>query len=190
MFLREFLEKCDFEKVRIRPQKHETLPNMQRVKVIAYEHGVLIRVNTVLYNFYTVNSLMFTRILFSRIGLKSYWHIKNLRLKPQLHSHNSGHDSSQFETDGKIREHRDASGLKKKRKSSINTVSHYAPTVPRRFVYGSTTTHDGSARIHHGGATNAHDASTIRYGASTIQAGSATVASQPTTNVQDLVVVT
>ena len=52
-----------------------------------------------------------------------------------------------------------------KRKSSINTVSHDAPTVSARFIYGSTTTHDGSATIHHGGATNAHDASTIRYGA-------------------------
>ena len=42
-----------------------------------------------------------------------------------------------------------------------------------RFIYGSTTTHDGNATIHHGGATNAHDASKIRYGASTIQADSA-----------------
>ena len=76
-----------------------------------------------------------------------------------------------------------------KRNSSINTMSHDAPTVSVRFIYGSTTTHDGSATIHHGGATNAHDASTIRYGASTIQAGSATVASRPLTNVHDLVVV-
>ena len=68
-------------------------------------------------------------------------------------------------------------------------MSHDAPTVSARFIYGSTTTHDGSATIHHGGATNAHDASTIRYGASTIQAGSATVASRPPTNVHDLVVV-
>ena len=67
-------------------------------------------------------------------------------------------------------------------------MSHDAPTVSARFIYRSTTTHDGSATIHHGGATNAHDASTIRYGASTIQAGSATVASQPPTNVHDLVV--
>ena len=77
----------------------------------------------------------------------------------------------------------------KKRKSSINTVSHDTPTVSARFIYGSTTTHDGSATIHHGVATNAHDASTIRYGASTTQAGSATVASLPYTNVHDLVVV-
>ena len=43
--------------------------------------------------------------------------------------------------------------------------------------------------IHQGGATNAYDASMIRYHASTIQAGSATVASQPPTNVHDLVIV-
>ena len=98
------------------------------------------------------------------------------------------HDSSRFETDGKIGLHRDASGWKK-RNSSINTMSHDAPTVSARFIYGPTTTHDGSATIHHGGATNAHDASTIRYGASTIQAGSATVASRPPTNLNDLVVV-
>ena len=91
------------------------------------------------------------------------------------------HDSTRFETDGKIGMRRD----EKKRNSSINTMSHDAPTVSARF----TTTHDGSATIHHGGATNAHDASTIRYGASTIQAGSATVASRPPTNVHDLVVV-
>ena len=71
-----------------------------------------------------------------------------------------------------------------KRKSSINTVSHDASTVSARFIYGSTSTHDGSATIHHSGATNAHDAST-----STIQASRATVASRPPTNVHDLVVV-
>ena len=97
------------------------------------------------------------------------------------------HDSSRFETDGKIGLHRDASGCKKGY-SSIKTMSHGAPTVSARFIYGPTTTHDGSATIHHGGATNAHDASTIRYGASTIQAGSATVASRPPTNLHDLVV--
>ena len=59
-----------------------------------------------------------------------------------------------------------------KRKSRINTVSHDAPMVSPRFIYGSTTTHDNRATIHHGGATNAHDASTIRYGACTIQADS------------------
>ena len=36
----------------------------------------------------------------------------------------------------------------KEEKSSINTVSHDAPTVSARFVYGSTTTHAGSATIH------------------------------------------
>ena len=76
-----------------------------------------------------------------------------------------------------------------KRNSSTNTMSHDAPTVSARFIYGSTTTYDGSATIHHGGATNAHDASTIRYGASTIQADGATVASRPPTNMHDLVVV-
>ena len=60
--------------------------------------------------------------------------------------------------------HRDG----KKRKSSINTVSHDAPKVSARFTYGSTTTRDGSATIHPGGATNDHDAFSIRYGASTI----------------------
>ena len=68
-------------------------------------------------------------------------------------------------------------------------MSHDAPTVSARFIYGPTTTHDGSATIHHGGATNAHDASTIRNGASTIQAGSATVAPRPPTNLHDSVVV-
>ena len=97
------------------------------------------------------------------------------------------HDSSRFEPDGKIGVHRDASGWKK-RKSNINTVSHNASTVSARFIYGSTTTHDGSATIHHSGATNAQDASMIRYGVSTIQAGSATVASRPPTNKHDLVV--
>ena len=76
-----------------------------------------------------------------------------------------------------------------KRKSSINTLFHDAPTVSARLIYSSTTTPDGSATIHHGGATNAHDVSMIRYGASTIQAGSATVASRPPrTNVHDLAV--
>ena len=98
------------------------------------------------------------------------------------------HDSCRFETDGKIGVHRDASGWKE-RNSSTNMMSHDAPTVSARFIYGSTTTYDGSATIHHGGATNVHDASTIRYGASTIQAGGATVASRPPTNVHDLVVV-
>ena len=69
--------------------------------------------------------------------------------------------------------HQDA----KKRKSDINTVSHDAPTVSARFIYGYPKIQDGSATIHHGEAKNAHDASTIRYGASTTQAGSATTPS-------------
>ena len=59
----------------------------------------------------------------------------------------------------------------KEKKSSINTLSHDAPTVSARFVYGSTTTHAGSATIHPDGATNAqnaHDATTIRFGATTV----------------------
>ena len=77
-----------------------------------------------------------------------------------------------------------ASGWKK-RKTSINTVSHDAPTVSARLIYGSSTSHDGSATFHHGGATNAQDASTIRNSASTIQAGSARVASRPPMNMHD-----
>ena len=76
-----------------------------------------------------------------------------------------------------------------KRKSNINTVSHDAPTMSARFIYGSTTSHGDSATIHHGGATNAHDASPIRYGASATQAGSARVSSRPPTNVHGLVVI-
>ena len=76
---------------------------------------------------------------------------------------------------------RDESGWKR-RKSSINTVSHDAPTVSARFVYGCTTTHAGSATIHPEGATNAHDAVTIQYGATTVQAG------KRPTNVHDLAV--
>ena len=59
----------------------------------------------------------------------------------------------------------------KRRKSSINTVSQDAPTVSARFVYGSTTTHAGSATIHPDRAQmlkNTHDAATIRYGATTV----------------------
>ena len=105
------------------------------------------------------------------------------RLKPRFTTTHP--DLRQMVKSGCIGMRRDG----KKRNSSINTMSHDAPTVSARFIYGSTTTHDGSATIHHGGATNAHYASTIRYGASTIQAGSATVASRPPTNVHDLVVV-
>ena len=68
-------------------------------------------------------------------------------------------------------------------------MSHDAPTVSARFVYGSTVTHAGSATINPGGATNAHDVATIRYGATSVQAGSATAASRSSTNVHDLAVV-
>ena len=56
-------------------------------------------------------------------------------------------------------------------KSSINTVSHDAPTVFARFVYGSTTTHAGSTTIHPDKLRmlkNVHGAATIRYGATTV----------------------
>ena len=77
------------------------------------------------------------------------------------------HDSSQFEQDGKIDVHWDCNP------ASI-VLSHDAPKVSARYIYGPTTLYDGSAMIHHGGATNAHDASKIRYSASMVQAGSAT----------------
>ena len=70
-------------------------------------------------------------------------------------------------------------------------VSHDAPTMSARFVYGSTTTHAGSSTIHPGGATKAQECSQcghIRYGATTVQAGSATAASRSPTNVHDLAV--
>ena len=67
-------------------------------------------------------------------------------------------------------------------------MSHDAPKVSARFVYGSTTTLAGIATIHPDGATNAHDAVTIRYGATTVQAGSTTTASRSPTNVHDLAV--
>ena len=70
------------------------------------------------------------------------------------------HDSSRFEQDGKIEV-----------PASI-VVSHDAPKVSARYIYGPTTLHDGSAMIHQGGATNAHDAPKIRYSASMVQAGS------------------
>ena len=56
---------------------------------------------------------------------------------------------------GKVGVNRDG----KEEKSSINTVSHDAPTVSARFVHGSTTTHAGSATIHPDGATNAQECS-------------------------------
>ena len=77
------------------------------------------------------------------------------------------HDSSRFEQDDKIENHWDLNP------ASI-VVSHDAPKISARYIYGPTRLHDGSAMIHHGGATNAHDASKIRYSASIVQAGSAT----------------
>ena len=68
-------------------------------------------------------------------------------------------------------------------------MSHVAPTVSARLIYGSSRSHDGSTTIHHGGATKAQDVSTIRYGASTIQASSARVASRPPMNMHNLVIV-
>ena len=56
-------------------------------------------------------------------------------------------------------------------------MSHDAPKVSARYIYGPTTLYDGRAMIYHGGATNAHDASKIRYSASMVQAGSATTSS-------------
>ena len=67
-------------------------------------------------------------------------------------------------------------------------MSHDAPTVSARFVYGSTTTLAGSATIHPDGATNAHDAVTILDSATTVQAGSAMTASRSPTNVHNLAV--
>ena len=62
---------------------------------------------------------------------------------------------------------------RKEEKSSINTVSHDAPTVSARFVYGSTTLQAGSVTIHPDGATNAqectrcgHDSIRCYYGLS------------------------
>ena len=42
-------------------------------------------------------------------------------------------------------------------------MSHDAPMVSARFIYGSTTANDGSATIRHGGATNAHDSMLVRF---------------------------
>ena len=48
-------------------------------------------------------------------------------------------------------------------------MSHDAPTVSARFVYGFTTTHAGSATVHSDGATNAQDTlDTLLYGCSTL----------------------
>ena len=70
MFLKEFLEKGDFEKVCIRPLKHEKLPSMQKVN--SYEHGVLIRVNTVLKLLNLLIILMGKRELVALLSLSSW----------------------------------------------------------------------------------------------------------------------
>ena len=67
-------------------------------------------------------------------------------------------------------------------------MTHDAPMVSTRFIYGSTATHAGSAMIHLGGATNAHDVAMIRYGATTVQADSDTAASRSPSNVHNLAV--
>ena len=110
--------------------------------------------------------------------------------KPQSHIHDFGPGRATVHPDLASRKNRGESGLKRK-KSSINTVSHDAPTVSARFVYGSTTTHAGSATIHPDGATNAeecsrcgHDSIRCYYGLS----GSATAASRSPTYVHDLAV--
>ena len=65
------------------------------------------------------------------------------------------------------------------KKSSINSVS---PMVSVRFIYGSTTTHDGSATIHPKSlwSDDSHDAS-----ACTIQACGATTSSSSSYCIRD-----
>ena len=98
------------------------------------------------------------------------------------------HDSSRFETGGKIGMHRDG---KKEIPASIRCLTmllrcqHDSSTDPLRLMTAALRFTTVELRM----LTNAQDASTIRYGASTIQAGSATVVSRPPTNLHDLVVV-
>ena len=95
-----------------------------------------------------------------------YWTEHNLSrvvcgdVKPQLHIHDSGYDSSRFDLHCKVGVYR---GSKKKttEKSKITTVSHDVPMVSVGFICESTTIHGGSA-------TNATDAYTIQYEASTV----------------------
>ena len=95
-------------------------------------------------------------------------------LKPQSHIHDFGPGRATVHSDlaSKIGVNRDELEWQK-RKSSINTVFHDAPTVSARFVYGSTTTRAGSNTIHPDGATNAqecprcgHDSIRCYYGSS------------------------
>ena len=98
------------------------------------------------------------------------------------------HDSSRFETDGKIGMRRDG---KKEIPASILCLTmlqrcqHDSSTDPLRLMTAALLFTTVELRM----LTNTQDASTIRYGARTIQAGSVTVASRPPTNLHDLVVV-
>ena len=67
-------------------------------------------------------------------------------------------------------------------------MSHDAPTVSARFVYGSVPAALHFTPMELQMLKNAYDAVTIRYGATTVQAGSATTASRSPTNVHDLAV--
>ena len=81
--------------------------------------------------------------------------------------------------------------MDKKKKSSINTVSHDAPTVSARFIYGQLRLMPAALRftpMELQMLKNAHDVATIRYSATTVQAGSAMAASRSPTNVHDLAV--
>ena len=56
------------------------------------------------------------------------------KVKPQLHSHNSGHDSSRFEPDGKIGMRRD--GKKKiKHQYGVSRCSYGVCTINLRILY-------------------------------------------------------
>ena len=95
-------------------------------------------------------------------------------LKPQLHSHNSGHDSSRLVPDGKIMVHRDASGRKKKKiqhQYGFCTIHLWIMTAALRFTAEELQMLTMPPRF------------------DTIQAGSAAVVSRHPTNVHDLVVV-
>ena len=57
------------------------------------------------------------------------------KLKPQLHSQDSGYDSSRFEPDGKIGVHQDASGGKKKNQHQYGaSPCSYGVTDPLRLM--------------------------------------------------------
>ena len=81
-----------------------------------------------------------TAALWSETLRKSPYVCVWLGHKPQLHSHDSGHDSSRFESDGKIGVHRDASGWKKENLASIRCLAmllrclRYSSTDPLRLM--------------------------------------------------------